>query len=432
MSAPTVPHDYVGDQPAPKPVPRTAPSYAIRAIRAVASLRLTVFLFSLAMILVFFGTLGMTQDSIEDTVKKYFRTWIAWIDMRGLAEFGKIFFGLPKDFDLPFKVPFVGGYVIGWVMFFNLLAAHAIRFKLTWKRSGIFLLHAGVIVLLAGEFLTGQLAVETRMRITEGQSTRMVFHLTDYELAFVDTSEPSADHVVVIPGEMVEEAEKDEWLSHGDLPVDVQVMEYFRNTGLRDLKDEEPAPATHGVGRRTALEKKRTVKGTDSEGEINYPGAYVALRSKDGQPLGTYLVSTLMDFGPPQEVKVGDKTYQLSYRFKRGYKPFEVHLIKATHDYYPGTNIAKDYASDVLVKDPEFGDHGPIHIWMNHPLTYRGETYYQSGMDPGTDGVKISTLQVVKNPAWTAPYLACVMVALGMGVHFLIRLVLFLKREGGK
>jgi hypothetical protein len=153
----------------------------------------------------------------------------------------------------------------------------------------------------------------------------------------------------------------------------------------------------------------------------------MTLRGKGGEPLGSYLFSTFHD-DRPQDVQVGDKTYRVTYRFKRAYKPFEVHLIKADHDLYPGTNIPKNYSSDVLIKDPEFGDHGPIHIWMNHPMTYRGETYYQSQMGTEDDGVRTTGLQVVRNPAWTAPYLACVMVALGMSVHFLIRLTTFLRR----
>src|SRR5262249_28121579 len=161
MSASTVPHDYVGDKPAPKPA-RTQPSIAYKVVQAIASLRVTVVLFSLSMVLVLFGTLGMMHQSIEDCVKHYFRSWHAWLELRAITDFGHVF--LPSIFgtsgDLPGRIPFPGGYVIGWAMFINLLAAHALRFKLTWKRSGIWILHAGVIVLLAGEFFTGQYAVD--------------------------------------------------------------------------------------------------------------------------------------------------------------------------------------------------------------------------------------------------------------------------------
>src|SRR5690348_8172155 len=155
MSAPTVQHDYVGEQP--KAAARARPHPLRRALRALASLQLTVVLFSLSMALVFFGTLGMTQESIEGAVRHSFRCWVAWIDLQGVAEFGKVFGHLDKDTGLHVKLPFPGGYTIGWVMFVNLLAAHLVRFKFSWRRGGIILLHLGVIVLLAGEFLTGQM-----------------------------------------------------------------------------------------------------------------------------------------------------------------------------------------------------------------------------------------------------------------------------------
>ena len=65
MSAPSVPHDYVGDKPAPKPI-RTGPNPLRKTLKALASLRLTVVLFALSMALVFLGTVGMTQDSIGE------------------------------------------------------------------------------------------------------------------------------------------------------------------------------------------------------------------------------------------------------------------------------------------------------------------------------------------------------------------------------
>jgi hypothetical protein len=371
----------------------------------------------------------MTQDSIEYTVNHCFRCWIAWIDVQGIVEFGKVFCGVDKDAHIRLKVPFPGGYTIGWLMCFNLLAAHAVRFKLTWKRSGIFLLHAGVIVLLAGEFLTGQLQVETKMIIKEGESTDFASSLTDTELVAIDPSDPSADQVVSVAGDMVADAA--DWFTHPDVPFDFRVVEYFSNSDIVDPEPGAPTRADRGAGLRIALVRRPNVKGTDASGTINYPGAYLELRDKGGQPLGTYLFTTM--FKRPQPVTVGGKTYEVAFRFKRAYKPYHVHLIKAEHEIFAGTSTPKDFASTVLVKDPELGEHGPIRIWMNHPMTYRGETYYQSQMDTDKNtGVKTTGLQVVRNPAWTAPYLACAMVALGMCVHFLIRLLAFLQRGAGK
>ncbi len=428
MSTSAVSHDYIGEQPAPKRPEKVQPNLAWRALGAVASIRLTVVLFALSMVLVFFGTLGMMQHSIEETMKNYFRSWLVMIEFQTIADFGKVFIpGLfSPESKIPGKFPFPGGYIIGWLMFFNLAAAHAVRFKLTWKRSGIFMLHAGVVVLLAGEFLTGQFAVETRMMIKEKDGARFVFHLEKHELALIDASNPEHDEVVTMSGEMILKSGKENWVSHGDATVDVQLVDHIPNVKLRDLRPDEEPIATAGLGKGFAFESLPKVKGTDSEGKINYPGVYLKLRDKSGTDLGTYLLSPWVEHRP-QTVTVGGKTYQIAYRFKRDYKTFRVHLDEATHDVYPGTQIPKDYASSVRVEHPQLGEHGPIRIWMNHPMYYEGETYYQSGMftDPET-GVKTTTLQIVKNLSWRFPYIACCMVGFGMIFHFLLRLIVFL------
>jgi hypothetical protein len=40
-----------------------------------------------------------------------------------------------------------------------------------------------------------------------------------------------------------------------------------------------------------------------------------------------------------------------------------------------------------------------------------------------------STLQVVQNPTWLAPYFGCLIVGLGLLIQFLIHLVKFAKRK---
>ena len=70
------------------------------------------------------------------------------------------------------------------------------------------------------------------------------------------------------------------------------------------------------------------------------------------------------------------------------------------------------------------GENREFLISMNHPLRYGGDTFYQSGVlenDAGT------ILQVVRNPGWKLPYVACSMVSLGMLLHFGIHLVGFLR-----
>ena len=75
---------------------------------------------------------------------------------------------------------------------------------------------------------------------------------------------------------------------------------------------------------------------------------------------------------------------------------------------------------------PDTGERREVLIYMNNPLRYWGETYYQASFDRDDQG---SVLQVVRNPSWLTPYFSCVLVACGMVVQFLIHLVPFLKRR---
>ena len=137
--------------------------------------------------------------------------------------------------------------------------------------------------------------------------------------------------------------------------------------------------------------------------------------------LGSWLVSC--ELGAKQEFTCGNRTYQFALRFKRYYKPFSLELLRFTHEKYRGTDIPKNFASRVRIERPETGENREVLIYMNNPLRYNGETYYQAGFDEKDPRVTI--LQVVRNPGWLTPYFACGLVWLGLVIQFLIHLVGF-------
>lgn len=150
-----------------------------KVVQPLASLRLTVALFAAAMVLIFAGTLAQTEHGVWRVVESYFRSAVAWIDL-GVFVPG-------SDGEPGPRVPFPGGLLIAGVMIVNLLAAHVARFKATRKRVGVLVLHAGLIVLLGGEFVTAFFADEGLMRIREGESSRFVEDIRKVELAVVDS-----------------------------------------------------------------------------------------------------------------------------------------------------------------------------------------------------------------------------------------------------
>jgi cytochrome c biogenesis protein ResB len=126
-------------------------------------------------------------------------------------------------------------------------------------------------------------------------------------------------------------------------------------------------------------------------------------------------------------VTVGDKTYKVALRFKQTYRPYRVELIKFSFDRWEGTQMARNFSSLVNVHDPVHGDKDCVLINMNDPLRHAGETFYQQSFDEKTE--QTTVLQVVRNPGWLLPYIACVLVALGMMIHFGMHLVTFTRRR---
>ncbi len=121
-----------------------------------------------------------------------------------------------------------------------------------------------------------------------------------------------------------------------------------------------------------------------------------------------------------------NRTWRLTMRPARYYKPYSVTLQKFTHEKYAGTEIPKNFASQIALIDPERSLNRDVLIYMNHPLRYRGETYYQAGFQKDDSA---TILQVVHNPSFLAPYVACVIVAAGLLVQFGYHLVGFARRR---
>jgi len=105
---------------------------AIPVLEALASLKLTVVLFVLSVVLVFCGTLAQIDYGIWAVVNKYFRWFYVWIPVQ-------IFSRAPWQIPHWLGVWFPGGWTIGGLLLINVLAAHATRFKLSWRRSGILI-----------------------------------------------------------------------------------------------------------------------------------------------------------------------------------------------------------------------------------------------------------------------------------------------------
>ncbi len=382
-----------------------------RIIQTLASLKLTVLLLTLAMLLIFVGTIAQTQLGIWQAVDAYFRSWIALVDPTLFAP------GTPSNI----RIPIPGGYTIAAAMIINLLAAHAVRFKLNRKRIGVLVLHAGLIVLLAGEFVTGFMANEGLMSIDEGAKSSFIEDIRAAELAVIDPTDPDHDRVITIPSWMLADAARSsEPISDPRLPFEVRVDSWFPNALLVHAHGD--TLATTGTGLQARAELRPRVTGVEGA-QSDTPAAYVTL-SRQGQTLGTWMISAALR--EAQRIDIDESAYGISLRYRRTHLPFELHLNDFSHDTFTGTSIAKNFSSDIRLVDPARNTDRQVRIWMNNPLRYAGITFYQASYKPDGSG---TVLQVVRNPGWLMPYIACILVGGGMAWHFAWSLISFLKRH---
>lgn len=376
-----------------------------RPLRFLASLRLTVVCLAIGMLLVFLGTLAQVHFGIHAVQARYFQSLFVYWSPPGAK------WGIPV---LP------GGYLLGTVLLVNLIAAHTVRFQLTKKKAGIFLLHLGVILLLIGQLLTGLFARETQMRLDEGQTLGYSEAPRETELAVIDVTDPNVDQVVAIPEAVLARGGT---IQNATLPFTLAIKSFLPNAHVAMRSDEPGAPpsqATMGVGANVVVsEIPRTVK--DDERDLS--AAFVEVNGLQGS-LGTWLVSNVIR--DPQALTANDHTYVLVMRQRRFYKQFGLTLMNFTHDRYAGTDIPKNFSSRVRLLDEERKENREILISMNDPLRYRGFTFYQAGFD---NNDKTTILQVVKNPAMWLPYVACGLVALGLVIQFSMHLFGFVKKR---
>jgi ABC-type transport system involved in cytochrome c biogenesis permease subunit len=522
------------------------------ALQPLASLRLTVLLLGLSLILVLIGTLAQIDHDIWYVVHEYFRAWIAWVELR-------VFFPRSWGISEAIVFPFPGGKLLGVALAANLVAAHAVRFKIAargarlwlgwatiaigaaitylvivsgssaaveselspgftnglwhalraavggaaltlgyvlaltrsqairsssnwlwwigavtsallaalavylfthpearldasglrilwqlgkatgaslvlgagcWavfsKRAGIVLLHSGIGLLMFSELYTAQQAVEARMSIPEGATAYYAEDIRSLELAFTEATDDHTDRVTVVPGSILQKAARTgEIIGHADLPFDIRVTKYLRNAKSRTAQPGEEAVATQGIGVIRIVDELPPATGVDDEQTVDVPAACVELLAKDGgESRGVYLATPFLS---GDVLTAGDKSYEMSLRFKRVHKPYTVSLLEFKDDQYVGSNTPKDYRSIVRFRDEGQNIDRTVHIWMNNPLRYAGDTLYQA--DWLRDGRRGTVLQVVTNAGWMVPYVACMIALAGMLVHFLQGIIRFVYRR---
>ena len=383
-----------------------------------SSLKLTVVLLSFSLILIFFGTLDQVQYGIWHTQELYFESFLVVWTFPEHAPLGQHLHWI--------RIPMPGGYLLGGMLLINLLAAHFTRFKMSWMKCGIFLIHSGLSLLLISELMTDILAVESQMPVDEGGTSNYSQGFRENELVFIDRSHPEHDSVHTIPASLLKPGKR---IDVPNTPLSIRTVRYHGNAEIGRATSGSPAEsiATRGAAVRMGIIVNPKPE-TYSEDEINTATAFVeVLKGEDS--LGIWLVCNVMDERfPPQMVDTGDQSFEIALRFTRHYYPFEIELIDFKHEKYPGTEVPFNFSSEVKVTHQDSTKNQKALIYMNHPLRYEGLTFFQASF---ANQDKTSIFQVVRNPGWLLPYLSVLLMGLGMCVQFGMHFFKFLRKQRG-
>ncbi len=406
----------------------------------LTSLRLTVVCLAFGIVLIWIGTVAQADEGLYQAQARYFKQWLVW----GVTLWGH---------RIPVLLP--GGYLLGVTLVVNLVAAHIKRFQWGWKKLGIHLTHAGIVLMLVAQLFTDQFSRETRIRFNEGETRSYSESGFDYELTFVSDLDPKNEEVVAIPTKLLTQGGD---LKNAKLPFTVHIKNFWSNSepsvrapmaakatapltdkGVAQHFDFKQTPETHKMDDKNVPTAVIELVGPQgSLGTWVTPGwsadsaMVVALRrsfeQQAGREMATKIAANLTE---PQSVEVGGKKYTFSLRPVRAYRPFSVTLLKTAHEVYPGSEIPKNFQSRVRLENPATNENREVDIFMNNPLRYAGLTFYQYQMDRDELAANrgTSTLQVVRNPSWLAPYLGCIIVGIGLAYQFLFHLVGFIRKR---
>ncbi len=393
--------------PSPAAVPRPRRSWPARIFAFLASFGVGVVVLSFLLLLTWLGTIEQVDHSLYDVQKKYFDSVFLWHDLG------------------PLKVPLPGAFLLMGILFVNMLCGGIIRIRKNRRNVGVVLAHFSILFLLAAGGVSFFFKREGYLQLYEEESGAV---FTSHHHRVLEITEVGADSpVLVIPEGRLEDCVNGRTRAffHASLPFELTVTNYVRNA-VAESDAMRPAPANLTVVDNYYLVPHPLEK----EAEANLAGAYVTLKDADGTTKPILLWEPAVV--PVTHRTADGRAFTLRLTRQTWELPFTVTLDKFTHEYFPGTMKNKVFASDITYR--RFGVDHKFKIEMNKPLRSDGYTLYQTAWgptnwDPRSGDKRYSVFTVANNPADKWPIYATIMAAVGIALHFVMKLGKFVTRE---
>lgn len=344
------------------------------------------YILPLLMILLVAGTIAQRWMGLWPAYDMFFASFIIWAG----------------------PVPLPGGYILLGILAINLSAKFLLKSEWRWRKAGINLSHLGALVLLIGGLITAISAKEYFMLIAEGQETPYIYSYQEKALVVYKEEKLAAEL----------NARNFNTQAVTGVPFEIKIIDHCANCEIEKREDVPASISTHGMAKFMALSPK--APGKNPEADLS--GLTFEIRGAGEEQDGLYIAFD----GMPQPIKIqiNEIPYTILFGKIQERLPFSIKLEEFTKDAYQGSDMARDYISELLVIDGD--SQWPVRIEMNEPLRYKGYTFFQSSFEE-TPMYDLSILAVVKNKGWLFPYIGALIIGAGLLLHLFI--VIFERRH---
>jgi hypothetical protein len=276
------------------------------------------------------------------------------------------------------------------------------------------------------------------MQINKGDKSNYIERFHGVELAIRDVTNPAEEKVITVPQELLEKGGS---YSDKAMPFTVNVLHFGVNCDF-DFASAEKSRSplakivNRGVGQSANLNIISKEEDFSSDA-LNFGYVIFELLDK-GESLGKWLsishpagnqvwsqISPKLSDMAFQSIRHKGRLWGVALRQEREYLPFSIELLDIENEFYQGTEIPFNFESDVNLHLDENQTRRAL-VYMNTPLRHGGLTFYQYQMN---DAANYSVFQVINNPSWLVPYIACILVSIGMLWQFSFHLVKFLRKN---
>ncbi|MCG8599396.1 MAG: cytochrome c biogenesis protein ResB [Verrucomicrobiales bacterium] len=402
---------------AKKPIDLSPGNWPQLIYRLFTSFKVATVVFVLMTLITLLGTLYQVEHGLHAAKERYFYSWII----------------VEKVWNIPLLVP--GGMLLMWVLFINMTLGALVKVRKRWKGFGMLVGHLGMLMLLAGAFVTHKASSDGYMALYPGMKSNRVESYRDWQLEIMPLSEEGkAEKAWVLPADELQSIRSDEQRRYetADLPFDIVINGFSQNATPIPVS----APMASEANGKEIDGFKLSQQQTSKNAEQNLPGCYIELRPENGDPIETILWAGSFRFDPrekpmPFTFEVEGQKYGALLAKKTWVVPFEVELNEFIFERHPGISTARNYESRIT-RFEEGQPEKPVEIKMNEPMRYQGYTFFQEsfgpqGSEPGDE--MFSQFAVANNPADQWPLWSLVVTGIGMTLHFLIMLISFVVRS---